>query len=178
MKITYTWTQSQFIRLALYDYELGPQRLRSKLTMALVIVTLAALLLNNLYHRNFEFSIWDLVLVAVGLCWYALRGSIMVRMFTRSFKRSGMEGLELNFDVKEEGINIQVTDRPQQQLEWGQIKRVIRTRDGFLVYPGPMWFPAAKLEDGATTEELAALLQRKVEDYQDQRQHQLKLKDD
>lgn len=178
MKVEYRWTEPQFIRLALYDYELGPQRIRSKLTMALVIFTLLGLLLNNLYHRGFEFSVWDLVLIALGLCWYALRGSIMVRMFTRSFKRSGMEGLNLVFDVKEEEIAIQVTDRPAQSLEWSQIKRVIRTKDGFLVYPGPMWLPAARIEDGSTADQLGALLQRKVTDYQDMSHHQLKLKDE
>lgn len=178
MKVAYRWTEPQFIRLALYDYEVGPRSGRGKLTFGLVIFTLVGLLVINLVQRGFTFSIWDLVLIALGLCWYALRGSIMIRMFSRAFKRSGMDGLNLEFDLKEEGIGIKVTDRPEQSLEWSQIKKVIRTRDGFLVYPGPIWLPSARIEDGATTDELAALLQRKVTDYQDKSQHQLKLKDD
>lgn len=177
MKVEYRWTEAQFLRLALYDYEVGPRSARTKTVLLLVIFTLLGLMVINWFYRGLQFSVWDLVLIAVGLCWYSLRGPLLVRMFNRAFKRSGMDGLNLCFDVKEEGIHIQVTDRPEQQLAWSDIRKVIRTREGFLVYPGPMWLPSAKLEDGADTEALAALLKRKATDYQDRSQHQLKLKD-
>lgn len=177
MKVEYRWTEAQFLRLALYDYEVGPRSGRSKMVLGLVIFTLLGLLVINWFHRGFEYSVWDLVLIALALCWYALRGPMLTRLFIRSFKRSGMDGLNLCFDVKEEGIHIQVTDRSEQQLAWSDIRKVIRTREGFLVYPGPMWLPSTRLEDGADTEALAALLKRKVTDYQDRSQHQLKLKD-
>jgi len=177
MKIEYSWTEPQFIRLALYDFELGPRSGRGKATMWLVIITLTGLLAINIAHRGFTYSVWDLVLVAVGLCWYALRGTLMIRMFARAFKRSGMDGVNLKYKLEEEKITLQVDAKPEQVLEWTQIKRVIRTQEGFLVYPGPMWLPAARIEEGKTTEELAAFLQRKVTDYQDKSQHKLKLKD-
>lgn len=177
MKVEYRWTEPQFVRLALYDFELGPRSGRGKATMWLVIFTLVGLLAINITHRGFTYSVWDLVLIAAGLCWYALRGTLMMRMFARSFKRSGMEGTHLKFDLDEEQIKIQVDAKPEQVLEWTQIKRVVRTQEGFLVYPGPMWLPSARIEEGKTTEELAAFLQRKVVDYQDKSQHKLKLKD-
>lgn len=177
MNIEYPWTEPQFVRLALYDFELGPRSGRGKATMWLVIFTLAGLLAINIAHRGFTYSVWDLVLIAAGLCWYALRGVLMIRMFRRAFKRSGMEGVNLKYKLEEEKITIQVDAKPEQTLEWNQIKRVVRTQEGFLVYPGPMWLPAARIEEGKTTEELAAFLQRKVVDYRDKSQHKLKLKD-
>lgn len=177
MKIDYRWTENQFVRLALYDFELGPRSARGKATMWLVIFTLAGLLIINIIHRGFTYSVWDLVIIAAGLCWYALRGTLMIRLFARAFKRSGMDGVNLIYKLEEEQIKIQVDAKPEQTLEWSQIKRVIRTQEGFLVYPGPMWLPTARIEEGKTTEELAAFLQRKVVDYQDKSQHKLKLKD-
>ncbi|GLR63839.1 hypothetical protein [Marinospirillum insulare] len=177
MNIEYRWTESQFIRLALYDFELGPRSGRGKATMWLVIFTLIGLLAINIAHRGFTYSVWDLVLIAAGLCWYTLRGTLMKRMFKRAFKRSGMDGVNLKYSLDEEQLKIQVAAKPEHTLEWKQIKRVIRTQEGFLVYPGPRWLPAARIEDGRTTEELAAFLQRKVVDYRDKSQHKLKLKD-
>ena len=177
MNIEYSWTEPQFVRLALYDFELGPRSGRGKATMWLVIFTLAGLLAINIAHRGFTYSVWDLVLIAAGLCWYALRGVLMIRMFRRAFKRSSMDGVNLKYKLEEEKITIQVDAKPEQTLEWNQIKRVVRTQEGFLVYPGPMWLPTACIEEGKTTEELAAFLQRKVVDYRDKSQHKLKLKD-
>ncbi len=177
MKVEYRWTEPQFVRLAFYDFELGPRSGRGKATMWLVIVTLVGLLAINIAHRGFTYSVWDLVLIALGLCWYALRGPLMTRMFVRAFKRSGMDGVNLKYNLEEEKITIQIDAKPEQILEWNQIKRVVRTQEGFLIYPGPRWLPAARIEEGKTTEELAAFLQRKVVDYRDKSQHKLKLKD-
>lgn len=177
MKIDYRWTENQFVRLALYDFEVGPRSGRGKATMLLVIFTLVGLLAINIAHRGFTYSVWDLVLIAAGLCWYALRGTLMIRMFRRAFKRSALEGVNLSYDLQEEQIKIQVDEKPEQTLEWAQIKRVIRTKEGFLVYPGPRWLPTTRIEEGKTTEELAAFLQRKVVDYRDKSEHTLKLKD-
>lgn len=177
MNIDYRWTENQFVRLALYDFELGPRSGRGKATMWLVIITLTGLLAINIIHRGFSYSVWDLVLVAAGLCWYALRGRLMTRMFVRAFKRSGMEGVNLKYNLEEEQIKIQVDTKPEQTLEWSQIKQVIRTQEGFLVYPGPMWLPVARIEEERTADELGAFLQRKVVDYRDKSQHKLKLKD-
>lgn len=177
MKIEYPWTESQFVRLALYDFELGPRSGRAKATMWLVIFTLIGLLAINIVHRGFTYSVWDLVLIAAGLCWYALRGTLMIRMFKRAFKRSGMKGVNLKYNLEEEQITVQVDAKPEQTLEWPTIKRVIRTQEGFLVYPGPMWLPNASLEEDKTANELGAFLQRKVVDYRDKSQHKLKLKD-
>lgn len=177
MKIEYRWTEPQFIRLALYDFELGPRSGRGKATMWLVIFTLVGLLTINIMHRGFTYSVWDLVLIAAGLCWYALRGTLMIRMFARGFKRSGMDGVNLKYALEEEQITIQVDAKPEQVMEWSQIKRVIRTQEGFLVYPGPMWLPVARIEEERTADELGAFLQRKVVDYRDKSAHKLKLKD-
>ncbi len=177
MKIEYPWTESQFVRLALYDFELGPRSGRGKATLLLVIFMIIGFLAINIVHRGFTYSVWDFVIVAAGLCWYALRGALMIRMFGRAFKRSGMDGVNLKYNLEEEQIKIQVDEKPEQTLEWSTIKRVIRTQEGFMIYPGPMWLPAARLEEDRTADELAALLQRKVTDYRDKSQHKLKLKD-
>lgn len=177
MKIEYRWTESQFVRIALYDFEVGPRSGRGKATMWLVIFTLIGLLTINIAYRGFTYSVWDLVLIAAGLCWYTLRGSLMVRMFARAFKRSGMDGVNLKYNLEEEQLKVQVDAKPEQTLEWSKIKRVIRTQEGFLVYPGPMWLPLARIEEGKTADELGAFLQRKVVDYRDKSAHKLKLKD-
>lgn len=178
MRIDYAWSEPQFIRQALYDYELGPRRQRQRLLLLLTLITVTGLIVINMSFRGFSFSVWDLVLIAAVLCWYTLRGTLLTWSLERAYRRSGVEGVKLTYQVNEGGIRLTVNQGTEQVWDWAQMKRVIRTREGFLLYPGPMWLPLRHLSETANPDELAALLQRKVVDYQDRSQHQLKLKDD
>ena len=101
----------------------------------------------------------------------------MVRMFKRSFRRSGMDGKSIEYQLDEEQVKAQAEGHPEQLINWAQIKLVIRTPQGFLMYPGPGWLDSSGLEDAYNIEELAALLQRKVANYVDKSKYNLKIKE-
>ncbi|WP_416886859.1 YcxB family protein [Marinospirillum sp.] len=178
MRIDYAWSEPQFVRQALYDYEVGPRRQRQRLLLGLTLVTVLGLILINMSYRGFSFSIWDLVLIAAVLCWYTLRGTLLTWSLGRAYRRSGIDGVKLAYEVDESGVKLKVNQAAEQSWPWSQMKRVVRTREGFLLYPGPMWLPLRHFPEDVNPDEFAALLQRKVVDYQDHSQHQLKLKDD
>lgn len=175
MQVAYHWSRAQFVRASLYDYELGPNSRRRKVVTAVVIIAILGTLALNYAHRGFAQS--DLVLVAVGLLWYAMRGKLLAWSFRRAFDRAQNTPMALQFDLTEDELVTHVNDQTQR-MSWSQLKRVIRTPEGFLLYPGPIWLPVAHLQEEASAEQLAALLQRKVDDYQDRQHHKLKLKDD
>ena len=172
MKFTYHWNETQFLRSALYDYQLGSQKDRRQIFLALVLVAITGILVLKWLDQGFQAM--DLIFVLLGALWFGSRRRLLVWMFRRAFKRSGQEGLDLSFEVNEDGVEAQVDSRLPQHYDWTDIRRVIRTEKGFLLYPGLLWLPASGLEEGANLEEAAALFQRKVKNYKDKSRYRLK----
>lgn len=172
MKFAYRWDETQFLYSALYDYQLGAQKDRRQVFLGLVLVAILGILVIKWLGQGFQ--VIDLLFVVLGALWFGLRRRLLVWMFRRAFKRSGQEGLDLVFEVDEEGVHAQVDSRAPQHYDWSDIQRVIRTEKGFLLYPGLLWLPASSLDDKANLEEVAALFQRKVNNYKDKSRYRLK----
>jgi len=174
MKFFYEWNESQFLHSALYDYQLGGQKDRRQVFLWLVVVALLGVLFIKWLDQGFQAL--DLLILALGLFWFAVRRKLLVRMFKRAFRRSDQQNLQLHFELDEEGVRVQVNQKPPQVYSWQDIRQVVRTEKGFLLYPGLLWLPFSGLEEGAHPEEVAALLQRKVSHYKDKSQYKLNLK--
>ncbi|WP_404416967.1 hypothetical protein [Marinospirillum sp.] len=172
MKFVYRWNETQFLYSALYDYQLGSQKDRRHLFFGLVLFAVTGILVIKWLDQGFQ--VIDLVFVLLGALWFGMRRRLLVWMFKRAFKRSGQEGLDLTFEVNEDGVNAQVDSRPPQHYDWTDIRRVLRTEKGFLLYPGLLWLPASGLQEDANLEEVAALFQRKVTNYKDKSRYRLK----
>ncbi|SFC17906.1 hypothetical protein SAMN05660443_1755 [Marinospirillum celere] len=173
MKFTYQWDETQFLCSALYDYQLGAQKDRRQLFLWVVLIALTGVLAIKWLDQGFQLV--DLIVVALGVFWFAIRKQLLVWMFKRAFRRSGQNGLHLSFTLDEEGLDVQVDQKPPQTYLWQDIHRVVRTEKGFLLYPGLLWLPFSGLEEEAHPEEAAALIQRKVNHYKDKSSYRLNL---
>jgi|GEM_PF-1926655 hypothetical protein len=172
MKFVYRWNETQFLYSALYDYQLGSQKDRRHIFFGLVLLAVTGILAIKWLDQGFQ--VIDLVFVLLGALWFVLRRHLLIWMFRRAFKRSGQEGLDLTFEVNEDGVNVQVDSRSPQHYDWSDIRRVLRTERGFLLYPGMLWLPASALQGDASLEGVAALFQRKVTNYKDKSHYRLK----
>ena len=173
MKFSYSWDESQFLKSALYDYYCGAQEQRRRLFLGAVLIAILGFLALKWVEQGVD--LLDVALVALAGIWLSLRRRLLVRMFRRAFQRSGQSGLELSYTLNEEGLIAQVNDRPPQTYGWEEIQKVIRTEQGFLLYPGMLWLPLSALEGDYTPGEVAALMQRKVNTYQDKSQRSLSI---
>lgn len=173
MKFTYRWDETHFLHSALYDYQLGAQKDRRQVFLWLVLIAITGILAIKWMDQGFQWV--DLLVIALGVFWFAIRRKLLIWMFRRAFKRSDQEGLQLHFSLDEEGVTAQVDEKPPYTYPWQDIQKVVRTEKGFLFYPGLLWLPFSELEEGANPEEAAALIQRKVNEYKDKRDYSLNL---
>lgn len=173
MKFVYEWNENQFLHSALYDYQLGGQKDRRQIFLWLVVVALLGVFLIKWLDQGFQ--VWDVFILLVAGAWFAVRRRLLIRMFKRAFQRSDQQSLQLRFELDESGVEAQVNDKPPQVYSWQDIHQVVRTEKGFLLYPGLLWLPFSGLEKDANPEEVAALLQRKVNRYKDKSGYALNL---
>lgn len=164
MQAKYTWTEDTFLQVAYNDFQYGPLSARNRASKLVIIATLAGLLLINLYYNNWQFELWNLAIIAVGVGWFYLRGALMLKMFARAYKRSSLQNKQLSLSWNEKELSVQLADGPKQSLAWEEVKQVTQVNEGFLIYPGPIWLPNNEVK-ATSVPELTVFLKRKVANF-------------
>lgn len=165
MQAKYTWSEEVFLQAAYNDFQYGPLSARNKASRWIIIGTLAGLLVINLYYNNWQFELWNLAIIAVGVGWFYLRGALMLKMFARAYKRSDLENKQLTLSWNEKELSLQLAHHAKQTLAWEDVKQITQVKDGYLIYPGPVWLPNSQIT-GTTAPELTVFLKRKVANFQ------------
>lgn len=161
MQAKYTWTEEKFLQAAYNDFERGPLSARNKSSRWIIVATLAGLVILNMYQNNWHFELWNLAIIAVGVGWFFLRGALMLKMFARAYKRSNLEGKTFSLSWNEKELTLQLGNNPSQTLAWEAVKQITQVKEGFLIYPGPIWLPNEAIT-GTTAPELAVFFKRKT----------------
>lgn len=160
----YRWSEDEFLNATYSDFEYGPLSGRNKASKWIIIGTLAGLVLLNMYQNNWQFEVWNLAIIAVGVGWFFLRGALMLKMFARAYKRSNLDGKEFTLKWNEKEFNLQLDKNPSQNLAWEDVKQITQVNEGFLIYPGPIWLPNKAVE-GTSVPELAVFFKRKTPEF-------------
>jgi len=107
-------------------------------------------------------------LVPLAFLWLLFQSHRLDYWFIkRRLRRSPFYEDEVRVGVSEAGVSVQ-TPRSEAVLQWPAFSRVLRLKDGFLVFTGPAvfdWWPDLALCEGSTSE-LESLFEQNVQGYE------------
>jgi hypothetical protein len=176
IQVTYRWSQDEVLilnRIHMRYSATGRKLRRSMRSGGVIFMCMGALLLCAIGGtlQKWRAAAFGLAFIAGGAALLAGVPFFMRRAALSSYAKKPDRDLLVTLEFGEQGLSCK-SDVAFSELLWCTICRVLRTREGFLLYLSDMqvhWLPVHGFQGTDALERFAQLAKAKVDDYRDER---------
>jgi hypothetical protein len=176
IQVTYRWSQDEVLilnRIHMRYSATGRKLRRSTRSGGVIFMCMGALLLCAIggTPQKWRTVAFGLAFIAGGAALLAGMPLLMRRAALSSYAKKPDRDLLVTLEFDEQRLSCK-SDVAFSESLWSTIRRVLRTREGFLLYLSDMqvhWLPVHGFQGTDALERFAQLAKAKVADYKDER---------
>ncbi|MEI8011614.1 MAG: hypothetical protein WCI27_03905 [Candidatus Omnitrophota bacterium] len=164
INLNYRWDKNAFLKANYYNLKYGEVALIKKIGGPISIVLCLATMFF-IYIRGFKSQ--DVIPFILVTYFYALRWPIYKLQVSRNFKKYSERDREISWEIGDEVLKGSVKGTSEGQFSWDLIKKVVKTKEGYLLHRYPMfhWFPISAFNNDLDIKNFEDLARVKVKDF-------------